>query len=80
MSNTVFLACSNCHEMVIKSIDGEIKMRTKILLISDEKGARAVCKGCGDEIPIPVKLDVDMVKAIAQERSPSLYLRSFDKK
>lgn len=80
MSNTVFLACSNCHEMVIKSVDGEIKMRTKILLISEEKGARAVCKGCGDEIPIPVKLDVDMVKSIAQERSPSLYLRSFDKK
>jgi hypothetical protein len=80
MSDAVFLACSKCHEMVIKSIDGEIKMRTKILLISEEKGARAVCKGCGDEIPIPVKLDVDMVKSLAQERSPSLYLRSFDKK
>lgn len=80
MSDVVFLACSNCHEMVIKSVGGEIKMRTKILLISEEKGARAVCKGCGEEIPIPVKLDVDMVKSIAQKRSPSLYLRTLKEK
>jgi RNase P subunit RPR2 len=77
MNETVFLACSNCHEMVIKSVNGEIKMRTKILLLSEEKGARAVCKGCGEEIPIPVKLDVDIVKALAKEKSPPLYLRSF---
>ena len=77
MNNTVFLACSKCHEMVVKSVDGEIKMRTKILLISEEKGARAVCKGCGEEIPIPVKMDVDMVKSLAKEKSPPLYLRSF---
>ena len=77
MNDTVFLACSNCHEMVIKSVNGEIKMRTKILLLSEEKGARAVCKGCGEEIPIPVKLDVDIVKSLAKEKSPPLYLRSF---
>ena len=77
MNNTVFLACSKCHEMVVKSVDGEIKMRTKILLISEEKGARAVCKGCGEEIPIPIKMDVDMVKSLAKEKSPPLYLRSF---
>ena len=77
MNSTVFLACSKCHEMVVKSVDGEIKMRTKILLISEGKGARAVCKGCGEEIPIPLKLDVDMVKSLAKEKSPPLYLRSF---
>ena len=76
MSDLVFLACSNCHEMIIKGVGGEIKMRTKILLISEEKGARAVCKGCGEEIPLPVKLDMDMVKSLAQERSPFLYLRT----
>jgi len=64
--------------MIVKSVNGEIKMRTKILLISEEKGARAVCKGCGEEIPIPVKLDVEMVKSLAKETSPPLYLRSFD--
>jgi RNase P subunit RPR2 len=80
MNDTVFLACANCHEMVIKSVNGEIKMRTKILLLSEEKGARAVCKGCGEEIPIPVKLDVDIVKSLAKEKSPPLYLRSFKNK
>jgi RNase P subunit RPR2 len=77
MNNSVFLACSNCHEMVIKSVNGEIKVRTKILLLSEDKEARAVCKGCGEEIPIPVKLDVEMVKSIAKATSPPLYLRSF---
>jgi len=53
---------------------------TQLLRLSEEKGARAVCKGCGEEIPIPVKLDVDIVKSLAKEKSPPLYLRSFTKK
>lgn len=77
ISPSVFLACSKCNEMIIKSVNGELKMRTKILLISEDKGARAVCKGCGEEIPIPVKLDTQMVKSLAREKSPPLYLRSF---
>lgn len=77
MNNSVFLACSNCHEMVIKSVNGVIKVRTKILLLSEDKEALAVCKGCGEEIPIPVKLDVEMVKSIAKAKSPPLYLRSY---
>lgn len=80
MSSTVFLACSNCHELVIKSVGGELKLRTKIILISEDQGARAVCKGCNTEIPIPLILDTDMVKSIAKGNSPRLYLSSFDKK
>lgn len=76
LSPSVFLACSKCNEMVIKSVNGELKMRTKILLVSDT-AARAVCRGCGEEIPIPVKLDTDMIKSMAKEASPPLYLRSF---
>ena len=77
-NDAVFLACSNCHEMVIKSVGGEIKLRTKILLFSEEKGARAVCKGCGTELPIPLELDTDVVKSMAKQQTPPLYLRSFD--
>lgn len=62
--------------MVIKSVNGEIKLRTKILLLSEDKGARAVCKGCGEEIPIPLNLDIDMVKSLAKEKSLPLYLRN----
>jgi ribosomal protein S27E len=74
--SSVFLACSRCGEMVIKSVNGELKLRTKILLLCEEKGSRAVCRGCGEEIPIPVKLDTDMVKSLAKDASPKLYLRS----
>lgn len=77
INNSVFLACSNCGEMVIKSIGGELKLRTKILLVSEEKGARAVCKGCGHEIPVPMQVDLDMVKSLAKQQAPPLYLRSF---
>lgn len=80
MNNTVFLACSNCHEMIIKSVGGELKLRTKIILLSEDKGVRAVCKGCNTEIPIPLTLDTDMVKSMAKGNSPRLYLGSFDKK
>lgn len=80
MSNTVFLACSNCHEMVIKSVGGELKLRTKIILISEKGGARAVCKGCNTEIPIPLVLDTEMVKSMAKGNTPRLYLSSFEKK
>lgn len=81
MSNPTFLACSNCHEMLIKSVDGQLKLRSKIILISEETNeARAVCKGCNTEIPIPLKIDTDMVKSLAKEGSPKLYLRRFNKK
>lgn len=62
--------------MVLKSVNGELKLRTKILLLCEDKGSRAVCRGCGEEISIPIKLDTDMVKSMAQEESPALYLRS----
>lgn len=80
MNNNVFLACSKCHELIIKSVDGQLKLRSKIILISEDETAKAVCKGCNTEIPIPLKLDTDMVKSMAQEGSPKLYLKSFNKK
>lgn len=80
LTSTVFLACSNCHEMIVKSVGGELKLRTKIILISEDKGARAVCKGCNTEIPIPLNLDTDMVKSMAKGNTPRLYLSSFEKK
>lgn len=79
MNNSVFLACSNCHELVIKSVGGELKLRTKIILINETGDARAVCKGCNSEIPIPLVLDTEMVKSMAKGNTPRLYLRSFDR-
>lgn len=80
LDNSVFLACSTCHELMIKSVNGQLKLRTKIVLLSEDGEARAVCKGCNTEIPIPLKLDTDMVKSMAKGNSPRLYLSKFDKK
>lgn len=78
MDNNIFLSCSSCHGRVVKSVGNEIKIRSKVLLFSDEKGPRAVCKGCGSELFIPLSLDVDMIKSLAKDSSPRLYLSSSD--
>jgi ribosomal protein S27E len=50
------LCCANCGEVVLKSVNGELKMRSKITIFKNG-GAYAVCKGCSTEIQIPVSID-----------------------
>ncbi len=71
MSN--FLACTVCHEVVIKGIDREIKVRAKVILVRDDH-TYAVCKGCGTELEIPFKFDTDLAKSLAST-GPRLYLQ-----
>ena len=60
-----------CGEVLLKSTDGSAKLRSKIVIFR-EGGAIAVCKGCGAELPIPVKLDVSDM--ILKSRNPRLFL------
>lgn len=70
-----FLACSECEEVVIKSVGAETKIRSKVLVVRDNT-MYAVCKGCSSEIPVPLKLDSEMVKSISSQRQePRLYLK-----
>ena len=65
-----FLECS-CGEVLIKSYGDVVKVRNKVLVFKNGD-AYAVCKGCGHEHQIPVKL----VQGIAvKDRQPKLYLR-----
>ena len=48
------IQCS-CSALIVKS-DKEVKIRSKIMLVKDE-GVFAVCKGCGEEIKVPLKVD-----------------------
>lgn len=70
------LACSVCHEMVVKSVNEELKIRSKVLLVKDNN-TYAVCKGCGSEIPVPLRLDADMAKSLStRKKEPRLYLKA----
>jgi RNase P subunit RPR2 len=69
-----FLACSNCHEVVIKSVGADIKVRSKVLIAKDT-GVYAVCKGCGVELEVPFKFDRDLAKSLSATSGPRLYLK-----
>lgn len=69
-----FLACGNCHEVVVKGLGNEVKVRAKVILIRGGK-TFAVCKGCGDELQVPLKYDQDMAKSLPMTTGPRLYLK-----
>jgi len=60
--------------MVVKSVDGEVKVRAKVILVRDDV-TFAVCKGCGEELEIPLKFDEKLAKSLVNSRGPRLYLR-----
>jgi hypothetical protein len=47
-----------CTEIVMKSQDGAVKLRSKIVIFKGEQGY-AICKSCGVEVKIPVRLSED---------------------
>lgn len=49
------LTCK-CGEVVVKSANGTTKIRNKMLVIKGNRSF-AVCKGCGAEILVPIKLE-----------------------
>jgi RNase P subunit RPR2 len=71
---TNFLACSSCHEVVIKGVGSEVKVRAKVI-IAREHGVFAVCKGCGVELQVPFRLDQDLAKSLPTVTGPRLYLK-----
>lgn len=74
--NNYFLACSTCHEVVLKSVSEEMKLRAKVLVFKEDL-VYAVCKGCNSEIQVPIRLDEDLTKSLAKKSSgPRLYLKT----
>jgi RNase P subunit RPR2 len=71
-----FLACTNCHEVVVKSMNNEVKVRAKVILIRGNS-TFAVCKGCDTELEVPLKFDLELAKSMTVEdaRGPRLYLK-----
>ena len=62
--------CPNCSEVMLKSHGAESKMRNKVLIFREDK-AYAVCKGCGVEVQVPLKIDLTN---LPNKSSPDLYI------
>ena len=64
-----------CGEVVVKSANGAVKIRNKLMVFRDGT-AMAVCKGCGEEVPVPVELK----KALLSETkgNPRLFLQDLE--
>ena len=56
MSIYINIACP-CSEVIMKSENNTSKIRSKILILKDN-GAYAICKSCGYEVKVPLKLDI----------------------
>lgn len=71
------LISCQCGEVIVKSLDSDTKIRAKIVVFRDTE-AYAVCKSCNTEIKIPLRLDMDMLKSMANKepRSMRLYIRN----
>jgi hypothetical protein len=60
----VNLRCPKCRTgLVQKSADGKVKIRTNLIAF-DAHGAEAVCKKCGADIPLDVRLGPELRKAL----------------
>lgn len=68
------LCCTACGDIVIKGLNNETKIRSKVLILRDDQSF-AVCKGCGCEVPVPLKLDMDMAKSIVSSKKLRLYIK-----
>lgn len=65
------LTC-RCGEVVIKSANGAVKIRNKMMVFR-QGTAHAVCKGCGAEIAVPVELKKALLEV--QRGNPKLFLQ-----
>ncbi len=63
------LICKKCSEVILKSMGGESKIRSKVIVVRDDK-VYAVCKGCDSEVQIPLSFNQNALNT----RNPALIL------
>lgn len=61
-----------CGEVLFKSMSNATKLRSKILIFRGEE-AIAICKGCGAELPVPIKLD--KADLLVKSGNPRLFVK-----
>jgi len=70
------LISCKCGEVILKSMNGVIKLRSKIVVFKNGQSF-VICKGCGKELPIPIKIDSNTLN---KSRNPKLFLYNSDLK
>ena len=64
------LSCKSCGEVIMKSRGSDEQVvRSKVVILKGNR-AYAVCKGCNEEIPLPLKSDAPAASSLG----PELYL------
>ena len=66
------LMTCKCGEVLVKSHNGTTKVRGKIFIFKNHQGY-VVCKGCGVEQPVPLKLEKENL-ADPSSKSPKLFV------
>lgn len=69
------LCCTSCGDVIIKSTGEDTKIRSKVLIVKSDSVV-AVCKGCGEEIPVPLSVDNQMMKSIGSSKKLRLFVKS----
>lgn len=64
------IKCS-CSEIVLKSLDEESKIRSKIVVIKGDS-VYAICKGCNAEVQLPLKVS-------EEKANPPLFIKNYKK-
>jgi len=50
------LTCPKCAEIIMKSSEGDLKVRCRVLVIRGDS-VYSICKGCNSEVRVPLVLD-----------------------
>lgn len=68
------LTCS-CGEVIIKGMpDSSVKIRSKIMLCKSNNFL-AVCKSCGNEVPVPITWDAGKILNGEDKEHLRLYVK-----
>lgn len=73
------LNCPRCSELILKGTESDIKIRSRVLLLKGINEAYAVCKGCGDEVSVPLQLELSVVKSLPLSTNPRLFISKSNK-
>lgn len=68
-----YLLTCQCGEVVVKESVSETKIRGKVL-IAKGNSVYSVCRRCGEEVAVPVRIDQDLVKSL--RTNPKLFIKS----
>lgn len=71
------IKCPHCRANVVqKSLDGRVRIRTQGVIVFGPDGAQAICKACRKPVELDLVMGTSMRKSL--DRDPPLVLRNVD--